>query len=173
MDFSALASKCAKEIYGSTPPNDNYVDRTIRLLLGTAATESHFIYRRQGGFSLDSDRGAWGIWQTELDSVSDNLKLLARRSDIRERTAKFLVGHENIDGILAMTPESVLRLVHSWDALAIVMCRLHYFHKRPPIPESLQGQAEYYKIYYNTLAGKGSPEKYIRDWNLYVLGKLI
>jgi hypothetical protein len=172
MSLAELSLRCAKEIYGSIAPNTNYIDRTHRLLLGTAATESHFKYRRQGGFSFDSDKGAWGLWQTEKDSVEDNLRLLSRREDIRSRVANFLVGHENIDGLLAMNSSAVLRLIYSWDALAVVMCRLHYFHKRPPIPESLEAQAEYYKIYYNSMLGKGSPEKYIRDWNTFVKGKL-
>lgn len=173
MNYSELCLRCAKEIYGSTPPTERYALITQYLLLGTAATESGFKARRQYGYSMSSNDGAWGIWQTEEGSVSDNIKLLKRRPDLRSRVAKFLVGHDNIDGLLVISTHCLLRLIYSWDELAVVMCRLHYLHKPPPIPDSLQAQAKYYKIYYNSMKGKGSPEKYIEDWNTHVKGKLL
>lgn len=167
-----LAKECAQQVYSRSPPNEKYQQLTVELLLGTAATESHFHYRRQTVYSMRSDVGGWGLWQTEKASVEDNIYRLKLDLPLRSNCAKFLVGHDNIDGILDLPSTSLLRLIHSWDRLAILMCRLHYFKFKSPIPEGLHHQAEYYKIYYNTTDGSGSPEKYIEDWNQYVKGKI-
>lgn len=168
MDYIELAQDCAESIYDTKPPNPKYVACTRDLLLGTAATESGFKARRQNNYTLVEIEGAWGLWQIEKNSVIDSLRVLKLRPALRENAANFLVGHDNIDGLLATSSECVLRLMHSWDRLAILMARLHYFKFRAPIPEGLQAQAEYYKIYFNTMAGKGSVEKYLRDWRTYV-----
>jgi hypothetical protein len=141
--------------------------------MGTAATESHLRYRRQGGFSLASDRGAWGLWQTEVGSVADGLKMLAARQELRYRAAKFLYGSEgdiDMEGLLAMEARDVLRVIHSWDRLAVLFARLHYFRVAAPVPHTLMEQAAYWKEYYNTRLGKGTPMKYLNDWNQYIAG---
>jgi len=168
-----LARECASKIYSKTPPNAVYVEATANLLVGTAATESGFIYRRQKGFDLTDSRGAWGLWQIEEASVKDNIERLQRDEPLRKNCSMFLLGHEDMTGILNVRSHCLLRMIYSWDKLAILMCRLHYFKFKAAIPKDFQAQAEYYKIYYNTMLGKGSPEKYMKDWNTYVKGKIV
>lgn len=45
--------------------------------------------------------------------------------------------------------------------LAAIFCRLFYLLVRPPIPQTVEERAEYWKRYYNTVAGKGTAVEYI------------
>jgi hypothetical protein len=67
-------------------------------------------------------------------------------------------------GLLSMGTHGLLRIVHDWDRLACLMARLHYVRFAEAVPRDLQGQAAYWKKYYNTVAGKGTPKKYMNDW---------
>jgi len=164
-----LSRSCAANIYGTKAPSPRYADAVSRLLIGTAATESFFIHRRQHHFSMESDRGAWGLWQTELGSVMDGVKQLRKNKALRRRAGTWLArGDEDLTGLLAVGPRAVLRVIHGDDALAVLFARLHYFRRPEPIPMSLEDQAKYYKEHYNTHLGAGSPEKYIEDWNRLV-----
>ena len=166
-----LCRACATDIYGTKAPTPAYGDAVARLLMGTAATESHLVYRRQGDFGFSNNAGAWGIWQTEEGSVGDNVKMLKARPELRARAAAFLYGDEGdeqMEGLLQVGTHGTLRMIHSWDRLAVLHARLHYFHKSDPVPAGLEAQAAYYKRWYNTAAGKGSVEKYIADWKRLV-----
>ena len=45
-------------------------------------------------------------------------------------------------------------------AAQIIMCRLHYRRCPKPLPRTLADQAVYWKSYYNTYKGKGTPEHF-------------
>ena len=45
---------------------------------------------------------------------------------------------------------------------ATAMCRVHYRRVKEPIPNTVIGQAQYWKRYYNTPLGKGTEENYIQ-----------
>lgn len=45
--------------------------------------------------------------------------------------------------------------------LALIMTRLKYLLVREHIPPDLESRAKYWKKYYNSYAGKGTPEHYI------------
>lgn len=45
--------------------------------------------------------------------------------------------------------------------LAMLFCRLRYLAVTAPIPTTREGRAEYWKKYYNTSAGKGTPADYL------------
>lgn len=50
--------------------------------------------------------------------------------------------------------------------LAMIFCRLHYLLVPASIPRTLEERAMYWKVYYNTKAGKGEPEEYVRNAEL-------
>lgn len=52
--------------------------------------------------------------------------------------------------------------------LAMLWCRLHYRLIPEPIPSDVVGMANYWKKYYNTAAGRGTPEEFVKNFNLYV-----
>ena len=46
-------------------------------------------------------------------------------------------------------------------AAQIAMCRLHYRRIPKPLPSSAEGQAKYWKKYYNSMAGRGTVEDFL------------
>ena len=46
--------------------------------------------------------------------------------------------------------------------LSLLFCRLYYYLIPKPIPRTLKGRAKYWKRYYNTYLGKGTPSHYIK-----------
>ena len=52
--------------------------------------------------------------------------------------------------------------------LSFIFCRLHYRLRPEPIPSSLRGRAEYWKQFYNSMAGKGTVTHYLDSANTYL-----
>jgi hypothetical protein len=135
--------------------------RAVTLLLGTAATESNFgQVLRQEGYSMQSDKGAFGLYQMELnthDDLWDN----------------FL----NYRSILCTKVKMILGCLHCREALignlyyATAMARLQYLRHKEPLPpvDDLQKQGTYYCKYFNSNKGKGTVEKYVADYKRFVL----
>lgn len=162
-----LCRSCATNIYATRAPNARYADDVARLLAGTAATESFFHYRRQVHFTWAQDAGAWGLWQTEQAAVSDSMRLLASNKALRERAALWLYDEATVD-LPALLEDGksdhVVRVLMYCDALACLFARLHYLRVPSAVPHEFAEQAAYYKRYYNTNAGKGTPQKYMADY---------
>lgn len=168
--IAEMTQTCAAQVYGRTPPSPDYARRVASLLLGTAATESHFKYRRQRGYDVLTDEGAWGFWQSEGPPLNDSLLYLAKRPSMARRAAQWLYGRSD-----AVWPyqghwnlPSVLRQLYNDDRLACLMARIHYMRFPEPVPAGLDAQAAYYKRYYNTELGAGSAAKYIQDYETHV-----
>lgn len=125
------------------------------LLLGTAATESRF------GSDLKQIGGpALGIYQIEpatLESIKEDY--LSYRPMTRQAAEQFA------------SPEPWRRQLITSLTFASVIARLVYWRRPEAMPhhDDLQGLANYYKQHFNTPAGKGSPEKFIADYQKYVL----
>jgi len=131
--------------------------QAMELLLGTAATESHLgQYLRQigGGPAL-------GLWQVEGETEGDVWKnYLLYRPELATV----------VRGWKTFTAEEM-----EWNhAYSCAIARLIYRRAPAPLPKAgdLRGQAAYWKQHFNTPLGKGTPEKYIQDWNELVVGKL-
>lgn len=180
-EIHSLCRECARNIYGNRAPTSQYAERVAQLLLGTAATESHLTHRRQHGLSWESNVGAWGLWQCEAIALYDNLEYLTRRADVADRAAKFIWGPAASGQIWRyMLPtrysasdslmRSVVRRLYAEDRLAVVMARVHYLRVPDAIPAGLHEQAKYWKRWYNTPEGAGTPEKYINDWKRLIGG---
>lgn len=52
--------------------------------------------------------------------------------------------------------------------LSLLFCRLYYLAVRSPNPTTLDGRAKYWKKYYNSYLGKGTPEHYIKMVSKYL-----
>lgn len=180
-NYYEISQEICRIVYGRRLYSKKIQASAIRLILETCATESHFIYRRQGkrgGGSLSYDRlvGAWGIAQTEVDAVYDSLKFVMKRRALAKRSAVFLFGHEDADfrtlDILSAVPIEFMRLISGWDRLALWLCRVHYFRQPEAMPLTLDARADWYKDVYNTEAGAGSPEKYKRDCSQFLTPRM-
>lgn len=127
----------------------------IELLMGTCAQESHLgKYRKQigGGPAL-------GIYQMEpatFDDIVENYlsfnpslkSKIMEASGVRELKAGDLVNN---------------------DKLSTCMARVHYLRVKEAIPSSLEGQARYWKKYYNTPLGAGTEEEYKSNYKNLVI----
>ena len=116
----------------------------IDLLLGTAAQESAF-----GTYLKQVNGPALGAFQMEPATFYTVKAWSVRRFPLV------------LEGRYA--PELEYDL-----SIAILSARLNYLSKPDSIPESLQGQAAYWKKYWNTYLGKGTIEQYVKNWQRYV-----
>lgn len=182
--IAALSADCAAGIY-TRKPSVKYARAVAQLLLGTAAHESGgFRYTRQGGKPFEymplpgmtvkeakrSEIGAWGIWQIESISVRESLRQLARRPAVAKRAGEWLVQDSRGIDILWLYPDPVelCRAMTISTRLCCLFARLHYLWRPGRIPDTLQGQAAYWKRHYNTVAGAGTVAKYLRDWKQHI-----
>jgi len=142
-----------------------------RLLLGTAAQESAFRWRRQISFDTPPLRerliGAFSLWQLEPASITTSVERLRARPALRERADWYLdpwgISTAWITG--ASTLELVRLLMQpEGDALGCLLARLHYLRVADPIPEAVEDQARYWKQHYNTPLGRGTTGQYLASW---------
>lgn len=135
-----------------------YSPGAVNLLLGTVAAESsasHFAeYVKQ-------IRGpAVSIFQMEPDTLDDIYNNYLRyRPELRRR----------VDALVDKNHSLADQM--KWNmALAIVMARIHYRRVPKALPhhEDVEGMADYYKQYYNTVLGGSSTEKFIALYDEHV-----
>lgn len=123
------------------------------LLLETAAAETCL------GLYQDPTPGGAGMGLCQHDAIAFK--------DILQRTPRrfiYLIDkHFGCD---------ITKLKHTSLAndplLSFIFCRLHYRLRPEPIPSSLRGRAEYWKQFYNSMAGKGTVTHYLDSANTYL-----
>jgi hypothetical protein len=121
----------------------------VKLLMGTAAQESHL------GYYLEQLVGpAESIFQIEPDTALDI------ETRIREPLRSWVRSYRDDEPIKWALS---FRLDY-----AIAMCRLKYFMCPGAIPPDLPGQAAYWKKYYNTPLGRGTVQEYLANYAKYV-----
>lgn len=122
----------------------------IDLLLGTAAQESAF-----GTYLKQVNGPALGVFQMEPATF----RWVASWGRERYPTIPLWTMYT------AIVPDML-----EFDLrIAVVFARLNYLSKPGVIPDSLQGQAAYWKRHWNTYLGKGTIEQYVRNWHKYVV----
>ncbi|MGI0119668.1 hypothetical protein [Zooshikella sp. RANM57] len=123
----------------------------VNLLLETAAQET-----KLGNFPDRTPMGA-GVGLCQIDPISfkdiQNRVRSADRDRLKESFNVDLKTLQHRD--LAYSP-----------LLSFIFCRLHYKLRPGAIPETLEGRANYWKKHYNTVAGKGRPEEYVKSAEL-------
>lgn len=127
----------------------------VDLVLGTAAHES-------GGFvHLTQKPGpALGLWQIEPATHRDLYENFLRfREPLLTRLTR----------LWATEPARDMQLASNL-AYGAAICRLIYYRAPDPLPEpgNVERLAMYWKRFYNTAAGKGTPQQFIDDYRRYV-----
>jgi len=124
------------------------------LMMGTCAHES------KGGTYIKQINGAaLGAWQMEEATHND---LWARYLPNQPIKCSLMVNHCQI----RTKPSADIMIYHLTYACA--MARLHYSRFEEQIPRTLEGQAQYWKTYYNTRKGAGTVEQYINSYNDFI-----
>ena len=170
-----LASLIGRCVHGAEVVPWERVGRIAQLLCMTAAHESGLVHRRQIGFDVDSEKGAFSLWQVEKASICDSLKWLGTHALVRMNLMKGLevastesasalggAGYWSAEGEGRGMPR-LLRLLQEpeGDVLGCALARLHYIRFPSPIPEGLEAMARMAKEQYNTGEGKATAEKYL------------
>lgn len=112
---------------------------------------------------------ALGLWQMEPATHADIwANFLRYRKDLRRHVISLLA-----PGVPALgtgdlgSPPGPMALVLNL-SYAAAMCRVHYYRSKAPLPEAgdVPGMAARWKAVYNSEAGAGKPEEFIRNWRL-------
>jgi len=165
-----LCVDCSRHIYRTSPPADIYANRVAHLLFGTAAVESDgFRATRQYGADWENNLGAFGLWQLEWVSIAESIKRfssLTNEHRLGARCAAWLFQHPDADPYWYshIGKWGLLHMLCGWHRAACLFARLHYLWEPTPVPATVDEQAAYWKQYYNTVAGKGTPIEYVRSW---------
>ena len=108
------------------------------------------------GYAWDGASGpARGIFQMEPATHDDIWRYLDR--------PKNRILREIVESMGASEDELVYNLRY-----ATAMARIKFWYVPESLPETIEGQAEYYKTYYNTAGGAGSVEKYLAMHKKYL-----
>ena len=143
---------------------DKYAsDDAVNLVLATGIAESRYEYIRQMG-----DGPARSFWQVEPATCVDNLAhYLKHRPKLMKKCANAsMVDLKHWQNYDEKIWEDILE---TNIAAAIVHARLKYWRVPKKMPKSIEGQANYWKKYYNSDLGKGRPEHFIEmaeKWSL-------
>lgn len=126
------------------------------LLVGTMAHES-----KGGTYVVQKNGPAKGIFQMEPathDDIWDNF--INNNSELKGKIEVFLNAfHVHTSEMLTYNLK-----------YACIMCRIDYFRikQKLPMKDDLESQAKYWKLYYNTLGGKGTVDEYMADYKVFV-----
>ncbi len=144
---------------------DLYSDEARDLMLYTGLVESGYRYVAQLG-----DGPARSFWQVEPKTALDHFDHYLRYRDRHRLEAKvkdLAVYQGSVDIAFAKVfPEPLIDELTFNMRFAVVMARLVYRRSPDPLPAlgDGPGMAAYWKRIYNTPAGKGTEEEFIRLW---------
>ena len=130
--------------------------KAVDLLLGTAAQESDL------GFFLiqeHASNGAKGIYQIEDETHDDIVKRYLERPE--NALLKQL-----LQSISPTSPNPNHLIGNLY--YATFLARLKYWMVPEPIPETREGQADYYKRFFNTAEGAASVDEYLSSWDKFI-----
>jgi hypothetical protein len=165
---SAIGWRCL--LIPNDDPMTTYMRNTAQLLLGTAAQESAFEWERQRSPAWDGTVGGFSKWQLETASMKATLDSLRINTIRLTKVTQFLFADPKATTAWLNLPFDtflwMLRLNDN-DYLGVMFAREHYRRIAAPIPKTLQDQAKYWKHWYNSELGAGTPEQYLKSWQIY------
>lgn len=163
-----------------------YSKAAERLVLGTCIQESRLRHLRQRA-RVDGRRGpALGLPQIEPDTHRDVwINYVRFRPEIDHFLRSIVPFHEGTIQVVQLSNEAalladgidatpdIIRAGYPIDsalvwnlAYAVAVCRLVYYRIPVPLPAAndLDALGEYWKLYYNTLAGAGEAEEFVKAY---------
>lgn len=160
-----VCQDCAATVFPGALPTGKYIVAVTDQLFGIAAVESGLIWERQRSPRWEGQVGAVSKWQMEMGSLTASLNDLRKNPMLNARAIRFVFQDTNApgDAIYCKTAAEwfdILR-IGDCDGPGALFARLHLLRCPGPIPDSLEGQAAYWKKHYNTILGKGTEEGYI------------
>ena len=153
---SLIESTCSK--LGDKYSSPEAVD----LVLATGIVESRYEYIRQMG-----DGPARSFWQVEPATAVDTLAhFLVHRSQLMQKCAEASL----VDLKYWQTYDENVwaEILEKNIAAGINHCRLKYWRVPKPMPNTIEGKADYWKKYYNSEGGAGNPEHFVESVKKYL-----
>jgi hypothetical protein len=133
---------------------DLYSPEALDLVYKTGKVESGYTYLKQ------IKGPARGLFQSEAWVAVDICKnYLEYRKDLMRKVAEATM--VKLSYFVDPKEEDWDFILETNIAAQIAMCRLHYRRIPKPLPSSAEGQAEYWKKYYNSMAGRGTVEDFL------------
>lgn len=134
-----------------------YTPDAANLILGTIAQESAYgKHRKQLG-----NGPALGICQIEPETFEDCIKnYINFRHELKQKILE-------VSGVSAFSVNDL----YLNDRLSICIARIKYMRDSKPIPNTIEGYANYWKRVYNSELGAGKPEEFIHNYQKYVLAE--
>lgn len=141
---------------------------SLALLCGVVAVESDVgYYLRQ--FPTGP---ACGIFQMEPATASGILRYLDRPAELYDVPLKSMraVIEDSFAVRLPQGFDDWKWLLPSNLGIATVFARMHFARVTTPLPDAtdIYGLANYWKIHYNTLGGKGKTDEFVSKFNLWI-----
>jgi hypothetical protein len=139
--------------------------QAVDLVLATGVVESRYNYIRQLG-----DGPAKSFWQVEpATAVDTNMHFLKHRTSLMRKCADVTL----VDMKHWQANDTSLwsKILEVNIAAGIVHCRLKYWRIPKRLPNTIEGQANYWKEWYNTHQGAGHVEDFIEAAKDFIVGK--
>ena len=137
------------------------------LLRETAIQESN-MGQTAGTYDMVDDpkfgRGSFGVGQVDERNFEDTLARLRGDKGQPKNLVKYVQRFKDKLGI-DLTEVEYEDLADP--KLGLIFTRLHYFKTADPVPPTVQGRAKYWKKFYNTSAGAGTPDEYLSNQEAY------
>ncbi len=135
-------------------------DSSINLLLGTAAQETN-LGRYLVQTNIDPYLGGIGLYQMEAKTYEYIWEKHVNRSIHMRAKVRLYLGYEGRPMAARMASDM---------GLATIMARLNYANvlERLPDAKDVKALARYWKIYWNTMAGKGTEDQFIDHYKEFI-----
>ncbi len=140
-------------------------ENEVALMLGTAAAESSLVDRVQigGGPAL----GYWQMEPATAASLWNHYLRQPKKYKLFLKVMRIMVDLPRWVGDYFPMPEHVIKTEFRYgDDFAAALARVQYLTFPERIPDTLEGQAAYWKKYYNTSAGAGTVWHYLSQWEV-------
>lgn len=128
-----------------------------QLVTGTALAESGLVFVDQVTNGPERPGPAYGLFQMEARTYHDHWDrwLVTQKKELAAKLERLILPVPGIMGIDQL---------HGNHYYAAAMCRVHYLRAPAKLPgwNDLEGQARYWKEFYNTKYGKGTVEGYMK-----------
>lgn len=166
-----ICQRVGHGLYDKAAPNHRYGECCARLLFGTAAQESALVWERQRTPRWDGAVGGFSKWQLESGSIQSGMRQLQLKPGLAASATMLVFADRNASVMWCRDMDLstilwALRMDDN-DMFGCVLARLHYMRCPGAVPESIEGQAAYWKKWYNTPSGKGTEMQFIENWNRY------
>lgn len=167
IEFDAPAANIVEQVAAEVSELFNDGAAATALLRETAIQESN-MGQAPGTYKMVDDkefgRGSFGVGQVDEQNFEDTMSRLRGDKGQPRNLVKYVQIFKDKLGedLTELEYEDLID-----PKLGLIFTRLHYLKTADPVPPTVQGRAEYWKKFYNTSAGAGTPDEYLSNQESY------